>query len=85
MKYQLKFLTALPIFPRSYGKPSQEMRPSSSTMTLFDTFVQSSVPIQNKKEDIVVRDCIYREEKFMRNENFSPSPKAYGRGYNFVK
>jgi len=43
------------------------------------------VPIQDEKEDVVVRDWIYREEKCMHNENFTPSPKAYGRGYSFVK
>ena len=37
--YQLNSLAMLPISPRSYGKPSQEMKPSSSTMTLFDTFL----------------------------------------------
>ena len=83
--YQLNSLVALPISPRSYGKPSQEMKPSSSTMTLFDTFVQFSVPIQDEKEDVAVRDYIYWEEKYIHNEKFSYSPKAYGRGYNFVK
>ena len=53
-------------------------------MTLFDTFVQSSVPIQDEK-DVAVKDQIYREEKYMHNENFTPSPKAYGSGYTFVK
>ena len=61
------------------------MKPSSSFMTLFDTFVQSLVPIQDEKEDVVVRDWIRRENKYMHNENFNPSPKDYGRGYNFVK
>ena len=54
-------------------------------MTLFDTFVQPLVSIQDEKEDTVFRDWIYREEKYMHNENFTPSPKAYGRGYTFVK
>ena len=54
-------------------------------MTLFDTFKLSSVPIQDEKEDIAIRDQIYRDEKYMHNENFSPSPKAYGRGYTFFK
>ena len=60
------------------------MKPSSLAMTLFDTFVQSSVPIQDEK-DVAVRDWIYREEKYMHNEDFTPSPNAYGRGYSFVK
>lgn len=82
--YQFNSLTTLPVSPRSYGKPSQEMKPSSLAMTLFDTFVQSSVPIQDQKEVVAVRDWIYREEKYMHNENFTSSPKAYGRGYTFV-
>ena len=61
------------------------MKPSSSAMTLFDTFVQPSVSIEDEKEDVAIRDWIYREEKYVHNENFTPSPKAYGRGYTFAK
>ena len=43
------------------------------------------MPIQDEKEDVVVRDWIYREGKYMHNENFTPSPKSYGWGYTFVK
>ena len=59
--YQLNSLKSLLVSPGSYGKPSQEMKPSSLAMTLFDTFVQLSVPIQDEKEDVVIRDWIYRE------------------------
>ena len=54
-------------------------------MTLLDTFVQSSVPIQDEKEDTDVRDWIYREENYKHNENFTPPPNAYGGGYALVK
>ena len=54
-------------------------------MTLFDTFVQSPMLIQDEKEDVAIRDWIYREEKYMHNEYFTPSPNSYGRGYSFVK
>ena len=83
--YQLDSFAKMPVSPRTYGKPSQEMKPSSSTMTLFDKFVESSVPIQDEKEEVAIRDWIYKEEKYQHNENFSPSPKYYGRGYTFVK
>ena len=43
------------------------------------------MPIQDEKEYVAVRDWIYREEKNMHNEDFTPSPNAYGRGYVFVK
>ena len=61
------------------------MKPSSSAMTLFDTFVQSSIPIQDEKADTTIRDWVYREDKYKDNENFTPSPMDYGRGYTFVK
>ena len=61
------------------------MRPFSSAITLFDTFVQLLIPIQDEKEDVAIRDWIYTEEKYMHNEKFTPSPKPYGRGYTFVK
>ena len=54
-------------------------------MTLFGTFLESLVPIQDEKEEVAVKDQIYREDKYMHNENFSPSPKAYGRRHTFVK
>ena len=56
--YQLNSLVSLLVSPRSYGKPSEEMISSSSAMTLFDTFVQSLVPIQDEKEDVIVRGYI---------------------------
>jgi len=37
--YQLNSLATLPVSPRSYGKPSQEMKPSSSIMKLLNTFL----------------------------------------------
>ena len=43
------------------------------------------MPIQDEKEDVAIRDWIYREKKYMHNENFTPSPNAYGRGYALVK
>lgn len=43
------------------------------------------MPIQDEKEDAIVKDWIYMEEKHMHNKKFSPSPKAYGRGYTIVK
>lgn len=83
--YKIDSFTKLPISPRSYGKPSQDMKPSSSAMTLFDKFVESLVLIQEEKEEVAIRDWIYREEKYLHNENFAPSPRAYGRGYTLVK
>ena len=34
---------------------------------------------------MAIRDWIYREEKYIQNEDFTPSPNSYGRGYSFVK
>ena len=83
--YKIDSFSKLPISPRSYGKPSPDMKPSSSAMTLFGKFFDSSVPIQEEKEEVAIRDWIYHEEKYQNNKFFSPSPKAYGRGYTLVK
>ncbi|WP_044909006.1 hypothetical protein, partial [[Clostridium] innocuum] len=39
--YKIDSFTKMPISPRSYGKPSPDMKPSSSAMTLFGKFVES--------------------------------------------
>lgn len=55
-------------------------------MTLFGTFVQSSVPLEVEKEEQEIKDWIYREEE--DEEEFivtTPiSPKRYGKGYKFL-
>lgn len=54
-KCTLDSIVALSISPRSYGKPSTKKKPSASTMTLFGTFVQSSVPLETEKEEQAIK------------------------------
>ena len=55
-EYTLDSISAMPIFAKSYGKPIGKMKSSKSTTTIFDTFVQSSVPLEAKKEEQAVKD-----------------------------
>ena len=85
--YTLDCIVALPVSPHSYGKPLDKMRPSSSTMTIYGTFMQSSVPLEEEKEDKVVKDWIYiGEEDDNKITLTTPiSPKRNGKGYQFLK
>ena len=62
-EYTLDSIAALLVSPQSYGKLSTKKKPSAFTMTLFGTFVQSSVPLEVEKEEHAIKDWIYREEE----------------------
>lgn len=62
-EYTLDSITTLPVSPRSYGKLNTAKKPFTSTMTLFGTFVQSSIPLEVEKEEQAIKDWIYREEE----------------------
>ena len=49
-EYTLDSIATLPISPQSYGKPTTTKKPFALAMTLFGTFVQSSIPLEGKKE-----------------------------------
>ena len=51
-EYTLYFIAALLVSPQSYGKPSEKMALSTSAMTIFGTFVQSSIPLEDKLLEI---------------------------------
>ena len=55
-EYTLDSIAALLVSPRSYGKPTTMKKPSASAMTLFGTFVQSSVPLEVEKEEHAIKD-----------------------------
>ena len=55
-EYTLDSIAAMPISPNSYSKPIGKMKSPESAMTIFDTFVQSSIPLKAKKEEQVVKD-----------------------------
>lgn len=56
-------------------------------MIICCTLVQSSVPLEDEKEDQVVRDWIYGEEDPINHIILATpiSPKRYGKGYQFLK
>ena len=84
-EYTLDSISALPVSPRSYGKPSTTKKPFSSAMILFGTFMQSSVPLEAEKEEQAIKDQIYREEEDVEVIVTTPiSPKRYGKGYKFL-
>ena len=85
-EYTLDSIVALPVSPRSYGKPSTKKKPSASTMTLFGTFVQSSVPLEAEKEEQAIKDWIYREEIDENEVTVTTpiSPKRNGKGYKML-
>ena len=84
-KYTLDSIVALPVFPRSYGKPTTAKKPSASAMTLFGTFEQSLVTLEAEKEEQAIKDWIYREEEDEEVTVTTPiSPKRYGKGYKFL-
>ena len=39
------------------------MKPSSSIMTIYDTFIQALFPLEDKKEERANRDKIYMKEE----------------------
>lgn len=55
-EYTLDSIITLPISPRSYGRPSDKMKPSASTMTIFDIFIQSSILLEVEKEEQAIQD-----------------------------
>ena len=59
-EYTLDSIMEMPISPKLYGIPSGKMNPSTSTMTIFDTFVQSFVSLEAEKEEQAIKDWIYR-------------------------
>ena len=85
-EYTLDSIAALPLSPRSYGRPSTKKKPSASVMTLFGTFVQSSVPLEAEKEEQAIRDQIYRGEDDGEEVTVTTliSPKQYGKGYKLL-
>ena len=85
-EYTLDSIAALPLSPRSYGRPSAKKKPSASTMTLFGTFVQSSIPLEDEKEEQAIRDWIYRGENDEKEVTITTpiSPEQYGKGYKLL-
>ena len=62
-EYTLDSIAVMLISPKSCGKPTSKMNSQESTMTIFDTFVLSSVPLEAKNEEQVTKDWIYRWEE----------------------
>ena len=82
----LNSIVAMLISPKFYVKESSKMMPSKSTMTIFDTFVQSSIPLEVEKEEQEIRDWIYRGEEDDISMVATPiSPKFYGKGYTLLQ
>lgn len=86
-EYTLDSIVALPVSPRSYGKPSEKLKPSTFVMTIFGTFIQSFIPLEVEKEDQAIRDQIYREEEDVEEVLVTTpiSPKRYGKRYKFLQ
>ena len=84
-EYTLDSIAAMPIYPKSYGRPSDKMKPSTSAMTIFVTFVQAYVPLEIEKEEQVVRDQIYRVEEDIMAVATPISPGCYGKGYTVLQ
>ena len=84
-EYTLDSIAAMPISPKSYGRPTGKMKSQESTMTVFDTFVPSSISLEAKKEEQVVKDWIYRGEEDYTTSITTPiSPMCYGKGYSLL-
>ena len=85
-EYNIDSIASLLVSLQSYGKPSIKKKPSTSTMTLFGTFVYSLVPLEVEKEEQEIRDWIYREEEDEEAVIVTTpiSPKFYGKGYKFL-
>ena len=55
-------------------------------MTVFDTFVPSSIQLEVEKEEQAVKDCIYRGEEDYTTSITTPiSPMRYGKGYSLLQ
>ena len=82
-------ITSLPLSPRSYGKPSEDTRPSSVTpRKLYDgTFVQATIPLEEEAENRAITAWIHRGEP--ESERASPSHQIdteyYGKGLHLMK
>ena len=85
-EYTLDSIATMPISPKSYGRPTCKMKSQESTMTVFDTFVPSSIPLEAEKEEQVVKDWIYRGEEDYTTSITTPiSPMRYGKGYSLLQ
>lgn len=86
-EYTLDYIASLLVSPWSYGKPSTKLKPSTFTMIIFDTFVQSSIPLEAEKEEQAIEDWIYKEKEDMEEVTITTpiSPKCYGKGYKILK
>ena len=71
-EYTLDFITVTTISPSSYGRSSKKMKPSTFTMTIFGTFVQVSIPLEEEEEDIMIVATPI-------------NPKYYGKGYKLLQ
>ena len=85
-EYTLDSVAALPLSPWSYGRSSAKKKPSASAMTLFGTFVQSSIPLEAEKEEQTIKDWIYRGENDEKEVTITTpiSPQQYGKGYKLL-
>ena len=56
-------------------------------MTIFGTFFQSLIPLEDEKEDQVMRYWIYKEEEDNDEVILATpiSPKRYGKGYQLMR
>lgn len=61
--YTLDSIVAFLVSPWFYGKPSEKMKSSTFVMIIFGNLFQSSIPLEEKKEEHIIRDWIYREEE----------------------
>lgn len=50
-EYTLDSIATMHVSPKSYAKPSNNMKPSTFTMIVFGTFVQAIVPLEVEKEE----------------------------------
>ena len=85
IKYTLDSITTMPISPKSYDRPLDKMKFSASTMTMFGTFVQASVPLKGKKEEQAIKDWIYKGEEDIVTITTPISPKNYGKHYEILQ
>lgn len=84
-EYWLDSIATLPFFPCSYGKPSNDKKPLSSIMTCYGTLFQSSIPLEDEREEQAIRHWVYRgkepEEVVL---TATISPEKYGKRYEFL-
>lgn len=86
-EYTLDSIDVILVSSCSSGKLSKHMKSSSSAMTIYGKFFQSSVPLKDEKKYQAIMNWIYREEDSINEVTLTTpiSPKRYGKGFSFSK